>query len=156
PAHPLSAGDQVHENAQQRQHDDEDRPSGLGPAAQRVIAEDIDDDPEEQHQPENPEKEPHHREEDVEQRIVIHQSSLLRPSAPGAASLPVTRKWRGSRPNTSISTTKPPKKEAHPFLSGARRLTSPPLPQGHPGFHARAEPRAGRTRSSFTRGPTTK
>src|SRR5438046_5981692 len=39
--HPAPSGDQVHEDAEERQDDDEDRPQRLGPSAQVIAAEDV-------------------------------------------------------------------------------------------------------------------
>src|SRR5262249_27033535 len=63
---------QVHEDANDRQDNHADQPAGLGPATEVIAAEDVHDDPEHQHEPQDPAEEVHHRQEYVHERISGH------------------------------------------------------------------------------------
>src|SRR6516162_6163111 len=68
--HRAAPGNQIYEDAEERQYDDEDEPECLRPATQVFTAENVEDNPEEKEDPQNPEEEPQHRQERVEQRVL--------------------------------------------------------------------------------------
>src|SRR5437773_2957438 len=70
--HLAAPHDHVREHADEREHQDQDQPPGLGPAAEVTAAEDVDDDPDEQVHPDQPDEEEHHGQERVEQRVPGH------------------------------------------------------------------------------------
>ena len=59
----------VDQDADQRQHHDQQDPAGFGPAAEVPVAQDIQDDPHHQEEPEQPDEEPQRGQEYVKQRI---------------------------------------------------------------------------------------
>ena len=71
--HRVAAGDEVDEHAEERHDDHEDRPQRLGPAAHVVAAEDVDDHPEQQDDPGDPQEQPQHRPEHAEYRVVVRE-----------------------------------------------------------------------------------
>src|SRR5215472_525780 len=73
--HRAAPGDQVNQDTEERQDDDEDEPEGLGPSAQVLAAENVEDNPEEQEDPQHPEEEPQHRQECVEKRV-LHPATI--------------------------------------------------------------------------------
>jgi hypothetical protein len=67
--HPPALRDQVHEHAEERQHNREDRPAGLAPPEDVVAAEDVCPHREEQPDPHHPQEEGEQR-PDIEKRVV--------------------------------------------------------------------------------------
>jgi len=68
--HLAAAGDQVHEDPQERDDDDEDAPQRLDPAVEVVAAEDVREHHDQQPDPDDEEEEPQHRQEQVCHRVV--------------------------------------------------------------------------------------
>src|SRR5262249_6996018 len=73
--HRTAPGDEVNQDAEERQDNDEDEPERFGPSAQVLAAENVEDYPEEQEDPQHPEEEPQHRQERVEQRV-LHLATI--------------------------------------------------------------------------------
>src|SRR5207245_10778809 len=76
--HGASRQDPLGEHADGRARQYQEQPPGLGPAAEVMAAEDVDDDPGEQVYPEQPDEEEHHGQEGVEQRVTGHLPALRR------------------------------------------------------------------------------
>src|SRR3954454_17678349 len=68
--HVVAVGDQVHEDAQERQEDGEDHPSSLAPPGHVAAAEDVAEDDDEGPEPHDPEEEHQHGPEDVHEGVV--------------------------------------------------------------------------------------
>ena len=80
PRHIVAVGDQVDEDAEEREEEHKEEPEGLLPAARITPAEDVSDDVEQQHEPHDPQEENEHRPEHVEKRVVSskhHSGALL-------------------------------------------------------------------------------
>src|SRR5690349_1460964 len=145
--HPAAAGDQVHEDAEERQEDDEQAPEGLRAAAHVTATEDIAEDVEHAHDPCEEDEELEHGEQ--ERPVVVEHVSLRcvlmdwsRPdraprcpnsgaaaststSAPSGSSVAATRPGRRSpRARPNIGPTPPP--GPHPRC----RASSSPRPSG--------------------------
>src|SRR5262249_41164091 len=75
--HSFAPSYQVNEDAQERQNDHKNEPGCLPPSPQVVAAENVNDDPEENENPDDPQGEPQQRPKGTQQRVRIRQHLIL-------------------------------------------------------------------------------
>ena len=77
--HLPASGDQIDEDAEERQDDDEDDPECLGPTSKVVTAEDVREHDDEQPEPDDEEEETQHRAEEVGERVGVREHRSILP-----------------------------------------------------------------------------